>query len=108
MLGEKGAPNYRKALRAPGEKLPCQIERIGCPKESPEKEQDHILSAKNWRAWRYYKRVKAMGRMSDEEASDEAIQRVFVLLDELTQRGERRRLAREIANQLPVMVVKRK
>lgn len=106
MQGNPGTPSYRKAVRAPGEVLPCRNERIGCPKESPEKERDHILSEKNWQAWEHFKRVRAMGRMSDEEASDEAIQRVFVILDDLTQRGERRRLAREIARQLPVIVLK--
>jgi hypothetical protein len=65
--------------RPPGAATPCHE----CPKGSPEREQEHVLTDRNWQTLTLYLRNRALLGLvlSPRERSDALLQRNFAIID---------------------------
>lgn len=64
-----------------------------CAKESPAKAAQHELSDKNWRAYQFYLRQRAMNfnALTKQEQTDPIVQRNMKIIDEVLRAHEERR-----------------
>ena len=78
---------------------PCKEGRRSstlCPKECPEKEKEHVLSEKNYRAWNFYREVRAAG-LPEEMKTDRVLMKNLALIDHIVRDGEQYQLAKRTA-----------
>lgn len=82
-------------VRPAGSPPPCS----DCPKESPAKEHEHVLTADNWLTWQLWREVRASGGacLTDSMRADRVLLENLSLIDDLARIQDRRQLAREIA-----------
>lgn len=75
--------------RGKGSCPPCKQ----CPKESPEKASQHELSVKNWQAYQFYLRHRAMNfqSLTEQEKRDPIVQRNMKIIDEVVRNYEEKR-----------------
>ena len=75
-----------------------------CPKESPAKEREHMLSAKNWRTLMIYQEVRATGGhcLTDAERTDRILRRNLATIDGLVRIREHQRLVTDLSHLWPV------
>lgn len=97
------SPGLREKLqeRVAGVPLPCDR----CPKESPDKEHEHVLSNKNVQAYSHYLEVKASSGccLSDAEREDRTLRRNLAIIDSIAREAEQYHLAKRIADRIPYM-----
>ncbi|MDE2470458.1 MAG: hypothetical protein KGL35_17360 [Bradyrhizobium sp.] len=86
---QSGPNEWLPVLRQPNQPAPCDK----CPKESPEKEHEHILTAANYRALWHYREHRAVGfrGLSEEELADSVVRQNFELLNAAFERLAARR-----------------
>lgn len=70
-----------------------------CPKESPAKEHEHVLTEENWLMWQLWREVRASGGacLTEKMKGDRVLLENLSLIDDLARIRERRQLAQEIA-----------
>ena len=87
--------------RAAGVPMPCDR----CPKESPEKEHEHVLSEKNERTYSVYLEVQAsFGQcLGDEEREDALLRRNLAIVGNIARQVDQDRLAEKIARRMPIL-----
>jgi len=78
---------------------PCQLGG-SCPKESPDREHLHVLSARNARMYDVWRTARAQRRFGCPDALRVA---AFRIIDDLVRNYERLLLSREIAHRLKGM-----
>lgn len=63
-----------------------------CPKENPQKAAQHELSDKNWQAYQFYLRHRAMNfnALTMQEKTDPIVQRNMKIIDEVIRSHERK------------------
>lgn len=78
-------------IRPPGVPMPCRE----CPKGSPEREHEFVLTPANRRTWELFKECRATGgrALREEWAADRWLASNFAVLDRITGEAERQRLA---------------
>ena len=70
-------------VRPKGTQPPC----VRCPKQSPERAKEIVLSEKNWRAFAHYEEAKAVG-VTDEERRDPIVRRNFAVIEQVVKAFE--------------------
>lgn len=106
-----GQPQIDEATGEPMERdgpPPCKEGRRShtiCPKESPEKEAEHLLSAKNWQTWELYHAVQASAGacLTERMREDRLLAQNLALVHRLVathQRREQREAVFDLANVL--------
>ncbi|HEX7379337.1 MAG TPA: hypothetical protein VF278_19600 [Pirellulales bacterium] len=86
MLGPPGDKTKQRPLERPSHCPPvCKLGERKCPKGSPEREAEFLLTEANWQALKFYRETRAtFGRgLSEEAANDGIVRRNFVILDKL-------------------------
>lgn len=88
--------------RPPTVKPPCHI----CPKKSPDRERDFLLSHRNLEIVALYERVQATcGRcLTDDLADDGALHRSLAIVDGIVHETKQTRLAEKLASQIVLRV----
>lgn len=76
---ESGPGERKPVLRQANQPTPCDK----CPKESPEKEHNHILTESNCRALQHYREHRSVGfrGMTEDELADSVVRQNFELLN---------------------------
>lgn len=79
LMWESGPNEWKPIERQPNQPTPCDK----CPKQSPEKEHEYVLTANNSRALQHYQEHRATGfrGLGEEEAADSMVRRNFVILN---------------------------
>ena len=75
---------------------PCKT----CPKQSPAKEREHMLSAKNWRTLLLYQQIRLTGA-TDDERNDRILRRNLATIDALVRNYEHHRLVMDLGHLWP-------
>jgi hypothetical protein len=90
----------------------CETDQ-GCPKESPEKEREHLLSDRNRKTVDLYLEVKTLGGvlLTAAERGDPLLRRNLSIVDRLYRQWEREREAEllgiEVANNVAALFIGR-
>jgi hypothetical protein len=91
-----GTRDIRRTAASPP---PCAFDKNACPKGSPAEEAEHVLSAENWRAWQFYREVRATGGacLTERMKADALLMQNLALLNDLAEARRRQQLGRELA-----------
>lgn len=95
---QSGPNEWQPVLRQPNQPTPCDK----CPKESPEKEHEHILTERSLQALQHYREHKAIGfrGLSEEELADSVVRQNFELLNAAFERMAARRQGDVVAGSI--------
>lgn len=79
-----------------------------CPKESPEKAAQHELSDKNWEAYQFYLRHRAMNfnGLTKAEKQDPIVQRNMRIIDEVMREVESRKQTQALMLTMQALMLK--
>jgi hypothetical protein len=90
LKGVDGKPKKRV-----GDPPPCER----CPKVSPEKEHEHVLSAKNWQAYEFAKAVKATcgACLVGRARTDSILLQNLAIIEDVTRQAEQYQLFNAIS-----------